>query len=392
MLFLESMNDQMKPIQEVVDALRGLPRALVPYEIDPWRRPVIQGTVADGASGAEGVVDVSDQADYPNWVEAETWEPLDRDIFGASELPKPNQAPVGLDALAWYVSFHFANSGKWGIFIPVSSLGYFEMRVFQELTASRASKWRLAYDALLAHEQMHFAVDYACAQWELLLHAPCWAGLRNRIRSERVPYLEVEEKLANAFMLQCASHWKEKQIERGLRRFVARQPVGYRDGLVATEQTSFDHVAAEAIKTYVGLHAAERGLNVTEPAFDHASMLPTRQGMAECPVHIIHDETRIGLPVPAVRLITRICNIRETEQFQRRFARLDRSVQRSWAAMKQKLSGGVPRSARLEKMKGSKDDVFSVRVSDNFRVHLQPNGSERWNAVDIGSHKEMGHE
>ena len=350
------------------------------------------GPVADGASSAEGVVDVSDQTDYPDWVAAETWDSLDRDVFGDAEALNPSQGASGIDALAWYVSFHFANSGKWGIFIPVSSLGYFEKRIFPELTASRTRKWQLAYDALLAHEQVHFAVDYTCAQWELLLHAPCWAGLCNRIRAERVPYLEIEEQLANAFMLQCAAYWKAKPFERALRQFVAKQPAGYRNGLSATERDSFDHVAAEVVKTYVGLHAAERGLNVTSSAYDPATMLPTRAEMTKCPVHVIHDEKRIGLPVPAVQLITHICNIRETEHFQHRFARLDRTVQRSWSAMKQKLSAGVPRSARLEKMKGSRGEVFSVRVSDNFRVHLQPNGSEKWDAIDIGSHKGMGHE
>jgi len=289
------------------------------------------------------------------------------------------------------VSFHYTGGARWGIFIPISSLGYCENRIFRGLSAPRARKWQLAYDALLAHEKIHFAVDYACAQWELLLHAPCWAGLRHRLQGDGLPYLQVEEQLANAFMLQCAATWKIKPFERALRQFVAKQPIGYRNGLSVTDRDLFAHVAAEVLKTYIGLHAAERGLNVTESAYDPAAALPAGTGTAHCPVHIIHDEKRVGLPASAVRFINRICNIRESEHFQRRFARLDRATQRSWSAMKQKLSAGVPRSARLEKMRGQPSDVFSVRIGENFRVHLRPHGGEIWEATDIGSHKEMGH-
>ena len=382
---------QMKPIQEVVQALGDVSRALVPYEGDPWQRPIIPVTVTEGAGSGEVLVDMSEEWDYPDWVERETWDALDRDVFEHSDLPAASSRAAGIDALAWYVSFHYTGGGPWGIFIPVSSLGYCENRIFRGLRATRAGKWHLAYDALLAHEQMHFAVDYASAQWEVLLHAPSWAGLHERMRVDSVPYLQVEEQLANAFMLQCSSSWKPKSFDRALRESVAKEPPGYRDALSVTDRDSFEHVAAEVVKIYIGLHAVERGLNVTASVYDLAALLPARTGMTQCPVHIIHDEDRMGLPRSAVQLITRICNIRESERFHRRYQSLDRTVQRSWSAMKERLSAGVPRSARLEKMKGLPGDVFSVRIGDNFRVHLQPDGREGWEAMDIGSHKEMGH-
>jgi len=380
----------MRPIQEVLEALKEVPRALVQYDGDPLQRPTMRGAATEESGNGEIVIDVSEEGDYPDWVERETWNALDREVFENSDLPDAGSRPAAIDALAWYVSFHYTGA-PWGIFIPVSSLGYCENRIFRELCAPRARKWQLACDALLAHEQMHFAVDYACAQWEVLLHSPSWAGLRDRRHGDGVPYLHVEEQLANASMLQRAESWEMKAFERALRQFVAKQPAGYRDGLSVIDRCSFEHVAAEVLKTYVGVHAVERGLNLTASAFDPAAFLPARAGMAQCPVHIIRDEKRIGLPAAAVRLITRMCNIRESEHFQRRFAHLDCATQRSWSAMKQKLSAGVPRSARLEKMRGQPGDVFSVRVGDNFRVHLQPHGSETWEAMDIGSHKEMGH-
>jgi hypothetical protein len=337
------------------------------------------------------VVDVSDEWEYPDWVESETWDPIDRGVFEGPNSLDPHPAPLGSDALAWYVSFHFAGSSRWGIFIPVSSLGYFENRVFQGLAAPRARKWQLAYDALLAHEQMHFAVDYACAQWEILMHTPSWASLLDRRRAQSVSYLKTEEQLANAFMLQCSAVWKPKRLARRLQDFVSGQPAGYRDGLSAVDGEAFEHAVAEVLKAYIALHAHERGLMVNEAAYDLACALPTRGGMAKCPVHVVHDEKRLGLPQGAVRLITRICNIRENEHFRRRFDRLDRATKKRWSKMKEQLSAGVPRSARLEKIRGRADDVFSVRVGNNFRVHLQPDSCGGWQATDIGSHKEMGH-
>ncbi len=55
------------------------------------------------------------------------------------------------------------------------------------------------------------------------------------------------------------------------------------------------------------------------------------------------------------------------------------------------MATGIPRSARLEKMKGDKADLFSIRLNDNFRVHLQMVQADNWEAVAVGSHKAMGH-
>lgn len=269
----------MKPIQEVVEALRDIPRALVPYEADPWQRPTLPGTVTEGSGSGQVVVDVSGQWDYPDWVEGETWDALDRDVFEYSDLPGARSGPAGIDALAWYVSCHYTGGGPWGIFIPVSSLGYGESRVFQGLRAPRARKWQLAYDALIAHEQMHFAVDYACAQWEVLLQAPSWAGLRDRRRVDGVPYLQVEEQLANAFMLQCAASWKTKLFERALRQFVAKQPAGYRDGLSVTDRDSFEHVAAEVVKTYIALHGERESYHRFGPRTHRPATLSSFRGV-----------------------------------------------------------------------------------------------------------------
>lgn len=378
----------MKSIAEIVEALGSIPRALVQPDKYPFRPPVLPSSVTPSSESPALVLDLPEEWDYPDWVDHERWLTLDRDVSG-TRAAEPR--PVGTDALAWYVSFHQSFGGAWGIFIPVSSLSYFETRAFNKLRTKRIRKWQLAYDALLAHEQMHFAVDYVCAQWELLLQSPSWASFYNRKHARDTPYLPAEEQLANAYMLRRAASWKSNPSERALRSFVASQPTGYRDGPLAVSQDMFDNVVAEVTKSYIGLHALERDLGVSTGAYDYSALLPSRSELAQCPVQVIRDEGSVGLPNSAVRLILRMCNIREGDRFQRRLQRLDRSLQKRWAAMKQQLLATVPRSARLEKMRGASGDLFSVRLNDNFRVHLRMEAHEVWQAVDIGSHKEMGH-
>jgi hypothetical protein len=118
---------------------------------------------------------------YPEWVQEQVWEPTDQAVLGDMSR-QPSR--IGIDALAWYVSFHH-DGPDWRIYIPISSLAYFECRVFNQLPLAREEKWHLALEILLAHERMHFIVDYHCAQWELLLQSPCRAALRERMKRSR---------------------------------------------------------------------------------------------------------------------------------------------------------------------------------------------------------------
>ena len=81
-----------------------------------------------------------------------------------------NRNQVGIEALAWYVSFH-NNQKNWGIYIPISSLNYlnelFEIKVHAHTRLDQISK-----DLLLYHEQYHFAFDLFVSQIELLTNEP----------------------------------------------------------------------------------------------------------------------------------------------------------------------------------------------------------------------------
>ena len=394
----------MIPIEKIVQELKRIPRALQPphLNLDPSGKPRVTVPVTGRLEDMNVIPSVPDEWAYPEWVEREAWPRIDDAVTGKESGA---EGRVGIDVLAWYVSFHLSRDPNtpgqgrlapegWGVFIPVSSLSYLEQGVFAGLTLDRQAKWNLAFQLLLLHELMHFAVDYACAQWELLLQTPCWAALQHRMKAEQVAYLAAEEQLANAYMLRRCRSFLPRLAADALMRFVARQPRGYRDGPRAAGQATFVRVFADVVKSYAGVHAVERGLAICADSYDLGRHLPAPLEIesGDCPVHVIHDEGIVGLPEPALQLITRIPSVTETDGFRHQFARLGGPLQRRWERLKAVLRDGIPRSARFTKMKTAGENVYSLRLNDNFRVHVRlVKGSQDWEAFGVGSHAAMGH-
>jgi plasmid maintenance system killer protein len=375
----------MQPITDVVNELQTINGALLPPFVDPFGKPPRR--IYELPAHVEELVFSSDAVDYPKWIQEEVWEPTNQAVQG-DKSRRPLR--IGADALAWYVSFHH-NGPDWGIYIPVSSLAYLECCVLRDLPLEKEGKWDLAFQILLAHERMHFIVDYHCAQWELLLHSPCRAALGERMERDGAIYLANEEQVANAFMLQRLHPRCSSAARKAIDTFVRRQPPGYRDGPLVTEEAAFLSTFAEVIKSYVGLHSLERGLHITADSFEIVRDFPTT-AMSDsytCPVYLFDDD-RIGVPESAISFLTRIPGIVETDDFCRRFERLEPSLQSRWRKLKNQLADGIPRSARFEKLKGFGGNTFSMRLNDNFRVHVRRT-NDQWEAFGVGSHKEMGH-
>jgi len=67
------------------------------------------------------------------------------------------------------------------------------------------------------------------------------------------------------------------------------------------------------------------------------------------------------------------------------------SVQKAWKKTKRNLAVAIPPGADFKQWdKGS--GVYSLRLNDNYRAHIQrPKVGDTWMALDLGTHKEMGH-
>lgn len=309
--------------------------------------------------------------------------------------------PVGIDALAWYASFH-NDPARWGIYIPLSSLPLIDHLQFSELRLPRPLRWRLVWDLLLAHEIVHFAVDYACAWFELLYRAPIRRALCDRIAgrfakdalAHRSHYLEVEESLANGNILRQVCAPAEPEVAEAVRDFVRRQPPGYCDGERAETDEGRRELAAETLRSYLAVWSGGWNIDPGNPALDLMRLIPLPgESGGACPVRIVNDLETIGIPRHAVQVIACVQPIAETEAFRKSLDGLDPDHQRAWYRLKASLTNGIPEGADFKKWcpKGT----WSLRVNASLRVHLQqpPAGEsgQSWWALGIGPHPKMGH-
>jgi hypothetical protein len=113
-----------------------------------------------------------------------------------------------------------------------------------------------------------------------------------------------------------------------------------------------------------------------------------------CPIHIIHDEKRLGLPSITFDLFLQVAAIEETTRFRKDLARLHPELQRAWLDARNALAVSTEPNGLdfklWDRAVGSR--LYSVRVSKGHRAHLRYVDAERrWYAEAIGSHKEMGH-
>jgi hypothetical protein len=82
----------------------------------------------------------------------------------------------------------------------------------------------------------------------------------------------------------------------------------------------------------------------------------------------------------------------ESERFLKRLRDMTDSIQRAWERTKLKLALAITRGADFKPWPDGGSGVYSVRLNDNYRAHIQrPNVGDTWTALDLGTHKEMGH-
>lgn len=313
------------------------------------------------------------------------------------EIRKAVLLTKGTDALAWYVTFHARNVNP-GIYIPVSSIFYLMVHVFGNLQTDFWTKFKLAFRALHQHELFHFGADYMASQWECITSKPCKRHAKEILTDANRGYSPLEEEMANTQMLHSFRWSKRTLSARGkteaLKSFVRRQPFGYRDALEHNNMKEFDgncrHLAlayVECIPGFEGRHI--EGVDVLNllPRFPHLDW-------RYCPIHLIHDERRFGLPAIYLDLILKVAYIEETESFIKRLNKLSKEIQAAWKKIKDLLQKTTLANGLDFKMwERRKDmDIYSVRLNKGFRAHLgYQKHDHSWLALEVGGHKEMGH-
>lgn len=298
----------------------------------------------------------------------------------------------GIDALAWYVSFHNTDD-EWGIYIPISSLHHIAGKWLKGLRRPFASKLRLAFEALIHHESMHYAIDRNVAGWEMILGVPLHGQVPDRLKY--AGYIRVEEAVANAHMMRELAKRHSGVCQAAIDKWVSASPPGYCEASNYFGDSDFAAGLEECVKIYAGLEWLNRTTSPDGlPGIFWASqyLIDGEIDLAECPLHIIDDQQWLDVRPTTFKYLTNISIIKETKKFRKMLAKLPAHIQKAWDRKRDAMKTAIPRHPEFEKLKGKMAGMYSIRIGDNVRAHLQPRETmETWDAVEIGGHTAMHH-
>jgi hypothetical protein len=304
----------------------------------------------------------------------------------------------GSDALGHYLSFHFRGM-QWGATVKLSGIAWLATQYFQSLPTDDRTKAKLAFHAILQHELFHFAVDVAITQAELSQRRP-WLKPALAARKERgVAYSCREEMLANVWMLTAfrtaLPGFRIAGKQAALRSFVQMQPPGYRDALTFPAKRW-----REELHELIFEFAENAGCERDNPllwgwGYDWPCHFPVWPFIdwRNCAIHLVDDSARFGVPPGWLVFLSSLTAIEESAKFRKQLAALSRREQEGWERTKWRAQENLSAAGLDFKQwpKGGKD-VWSIRIDHRFRAHLhRDRDAGRWVALEIGSHKAMGH-
>jgi hypothetical protein len=358
----------MKRVNQIRDGLRRIPNSFIDFEPEPSFRGVGPGvtTTPIWTGDYEALYAELDQP----MIRGESFSDSEEEDENDASMP-PDFDPVieigadvdetfpalageqirrsillhGMDALGWYVSFHVV-AVQWGIYMPVTGIAYLIKNALSKLTATLDAKVHLAFHAILNHELFHFGTDYTVAQAELNHQEPWWVPAKAAFKRGTPNYCVIEEQLANAYMLKAFRTMKPslriREKQRALREFTKKQPEGYRDGWRIRSQ-DWDGCLATLAEDY-GRSSAKGAANplLWERGFgfDWAGQFPGRPRIdwRYCPIHLVNDGARLGIPPDFLSFFGRILAFVESERFLERLRNMPDSIQRAWERTKSRLA------------------------------------------------------
>lgn len=203
----------------------------------------------------------------------------------------------GIDALAWYRSFHYAPVEKWGIYMLDKGVYILAEEFAKQYRPSPLTpELRLrciqdAVESLYFHELFHFYVDLAAARLEILEKQPRYVDyFRNRYKDgwvtkngDTIPH-KLEEALANEFARSVTARGRSTAYKDVLDSFMRRQPDGYKQWKAVGHHNKWSHGMSKL---------GERLLNPTSPLPPYFHVTALEEAVdafyrGEVPVHIVN--------------------------------------------------------------------------------------------------------
>jgi hypothetical protein len=389
-------------LRSFIDNIKKIPGASLTSE---WLGPPHFNGQRDSCVAYKGGIDFSLQPSHYGHKEEEAYE---FELRGKKYCEIIESVKTkGIEALAWYQSFHY-NDSDWGIYIPESSLFMLADVIFGDDILPQGGNWvkhqrlasaenlRKAWLLLWSHEIFHFATDLAIARWETVLQRPLWSFDLFRRRKEGVDYWLYEEQAANAQMLRHLKPRLEEQDMTRLEAFTLMQPAGYRDALEAVSNEVFWPLLEELMRSKIGILGIRATNGLMNRAMSAASFIDVDdECLAEfhCPVYILRDANTVLRPSIKEEIVTSMPIIEESRSFSKMLARMHAGYQKRWARKKAELAERIPPHPEFEKFSSGPPPVFSIRLSKSARAHIRYKATDGvWEAFEVGEHTRMDHD
>jgi len=326
-----------------------------------------------------------------------------------------DEGTLGTEACAWYASFHKTN--YWGIYIPYTGLLRFASRILG-VTQNPNLAIQLAWDGLLAHESIHYGIDVACAQLEVISNSPIYINGQLSLRSPQ-GHIPDEEQIAEAAMLRFFKNLSSKKynlnnderleiFDRMVQKSV-NAPSGYRDGIKCISPKTFTEHLNSYLYNLCHLGSPSTSFMPVNSSLELSGLVPIASkgfyspsgvNFSECPIHVFDDTPANSAMSNSIHFITQIPNIEEGPGF------MDRVVPKylnQWMKTKELLGNpSYPKNKDNLDFKRWEDEddphkntrAWSVRVgkTTNMRAHIDEHiSSKRWVAARFGNADKMGH-
>jgi hypothetical protein len=291
----------------------------------------------------------------------------------------------GLDALAFYKSRRFIHErpfyGRWGIFYLKAGLDYIATEISHDYPGY-GDPYKLAHGFLHAHEFFHYKSDIQTLLFETVLKRHLYRPLHRLLKRRRS--LFVEEALANREVWKWSKS-KPISIEDFARRFMDLQPGAY--ARYAEDELT---LAGEWVANTLDLVPPGSPPRLDLARWVHS--VPQDYLRASlCPQYVVRP-TRLKYWISPARLVPPVTAIHDGPKVQKLLSGKYSNLEAAWSKTKDKLlKDRLLRGLDFKKWPKVGNRVYSVRVDDNFRAHLENQGSGEWEALDIGGHTAMGH-
>ena len=329
-----------------------------------------------------------------------------------SQMPEGSLAPEekdefagrarfqGLDCLAFYKSRRHRDRppyvGRWGIFYLdrgvryLSELASDSSPTLRTGVIPRGPSWgdgstpgttiEWACRFLRAHESYHFFFDVYAMGIEAARSTSLYEPLSQAFR--RFPTHSVEESLANAAAFRWAKNLGRGGLAGFARDFMTLQPHAY------------SRFTEPDIELRAELAANLHDLDVRRVArrYDQAPFVSeVPRFLRQCPEFVVLTTKRIAQVRPALRIPT----VRQVTDGTPvvKYLKDNSALRSKWQKTKQKLClNPTTKGLNFKPWDQSKDE-WSVRVDKGYRAHIRQTlaAGAVWEAIKIGTHKEMGH-